>query len=454
MKLETYFYQQSEEKLSDERKIALYQRICEKRSSVSRNLVRTNILRKRKVYAFVSFILICWFFWIFFWDLPKLTEYRAFWTEKNPSGANVANAGYIAEVLEINGEYIIEKEGKTFQNSVLFDWDLITLKDNAKIIFNINAHIKAEIQGPAKFSISKVSDWKYHLFLMQWDFLKIDSDESNDILQIETDEMTIETDKDEKVALTLTKTESKTELENKGSSLIIKDKSNWEEEITLQSEKILTMEDNDITRIADIEGFATALTSKQNLTYTTTFPVQQEMTETWDISTIWITPQDIESLIENDEFLTIKNEVSEELEKDISNDLAYNADEKIVPTESQLSQITAALNSSFLMGDMKELYLAKKSWESEKIIAAYRNILWRIKAVADACNVNISLDANAKSILAQIDSIKEGMWKYHFPPAKDAQLSTLKNWINYIENNSLTEEWDIFSSTLPSNLRF
>lgn len=58
----------------------------------------------------------------------------------------MVNAAQVGEILEINGEYIIEKEGKQFQNSVLFDGDLIALKDNAKIIFNINEHIKAEVQ--------------------------------------------------------------------------------------------------------------------------------------------------------------------------------------------------------------------------------------------------------------------------------------------------------------------
>lgn len=55
------------------------------------------------------------------------------------------SAAQVAEILEINGEYIIEKEGKQFKNSVLFDGDVIILKENAKIIFNINEHIKAEI---------------------------------------------------------------------------------------------------------------------------------------------------------------------------------------------------------------------------------------------------------------------------------------------------------------------
>ena len=288
---------------------------------------------------------------------------------------------------------------------------------------------------------------------MEWDFLKVDSDESVDILQVETDEMTIETNKDEKVALTLTKVDHRTELENKWSSLLIKDKTNQEEEITLEPEKLLTMEANDITHITDIKEFATALTSKWNLTYTTTLPIED--TIEWDLNEKTPEVTDIETLIkENDDFLTSNSAIPGEIEENISNDLAYNADEKIVPTENQLSQITAALNSSFLMWDVKDLYLAKESWDSNKIASAYRNILWRVKAVADVCNVNISLDPSAKSVLAQIDLVINWMKHYHFPPTKETQLNTLKNWINYVENTPITESREIFESQLPSNLRF
>ncbi|MBQ9553400.1 hypothetical protein IJU97_00005 [bacterium] len=97
---------------------------------------------------------------------------------------------------------------------------------------------------------------------MEGDFLKIDSEESDDVLQVETEEITIETTKDEKVALTLTKKDTKTELENKGASLLVKDKSTQDESITLEPEKLLTMDANDITHITDIEEFATALTRR------------------------------------------------------------------------------------------------------------------------------------------------------------------------------------------------
>lgn len=451
MKLSTYFNQQGWERLSDERKIALYQRICEERSHVPQSFLRAHILRKNRIYAALCLVLVFSFFWIFFGDIPEFNEYRAFWTMKTPSW-NYVSADYVAEVLEINWDYIIEKEGKTFQNSVLFDGDIITLKDSAKIIFNINDHIKTEIQWPAKFTISKVAEWKYHLFLMEWDYLKIDSEESDDILQVETDEMVVATEKDEVIALTLTKSNTKTTLENKGSSLVVKDKSE-EEEITLEPEKLLTMAPNDITQISDLKEFTSALSKGWNITYTTTNTVKEEKDE--ERVEPEIDYSDLEWIISWDIFLTSTDKWSTDVDKEsIKSDLSYNVDEKIIPTEAQLSQITAALNSSFLLWDVKELYLAKQASNSEAITNAYRTILWRVKAVGDACNITVSLDATSSSVLAQIDKVVQGMDKYHFPPTKEKQIKTLKNWISYIEWNTLNQSWEEFSAQLPSNLKF
>ena len=449
MKLSTYFNQQGQERLSDERKIALYQRICEERSKAPQSFLRAYVFRKNRIYALLSLVLIFSFFWIFFWDIPEFNEYRAFWTTKTPSW-NYVSADYVAEVLEINWDYIIEKEGKTFQNSVLFDGDVITLKDSAKIIFNINDHIKTEIQWPAKFTINKVSNGKYHLFLMEWDYLKIDSEESEDILQVETDEMVVATEKDEKIALTLTKNNTKTTLENKWSALVVTDKAE-EEEITLEPEKLLTMAPNDITHISDIKEFSSALSKGWNLTYTTSITWEEKEAET----KTEITYNELAGIISWDVFLASSEKWVADVDKEsINNDLSYSTDDKIIPTENQLSQITAALNSSFLLWDVKNLYLAKQNWDSAAITSAYRTILWRVKAVGDACEVSVSLDATASSILSQIDKVAEGMNKYHFPPTKKNQLSTLKNWISYVEGNSLDQDWDEFVGQLPGNLKF
>jgi hypothetical protein len=70
--------------------------------------------------------------------------------------------------------------------------------------------------------------------------------------------MVVATEEDEKIALTLTKSNTKTTLVNKGSALVVTDKAE-EKEITLESEKLLTMAPDDITNISDIKEFTSTL---------------------------------------------------------------------------------------------------------------------------------------------------------------------------------------------------
>nr|MBR6099788.1 hypothetical protein [bacterium] len=70
--------------------------------------------------------------------------------------------------------------------------------------------------------------------------------------------MVVATEEDEKIALTLTKSNAKTTLVNKGSALVVTDKAE-EKEITLESEKLLTMAPDDITNISDIKEFTSTL---------------------------------------------------------------------------------------------------------------------------------------------------------------------------------------------------
>jgi len=116
MNLHSYFTQQGKQKLSDERKLLLYQRICEERSVASHSLKRSTILTKKNVYSFLAFALFFAFFGNFFWENAEISEYRAFFTQKVLPGFGSVNAAQVGEILEFNGEYIIEKEGKQFKN--------------------------------------------------------------------------------------------------------------------------------------------------------------------------------------------------------------------------------------------------------------------------------------------------------------------------------------------------
>lgn len=158
MKLQEYFNQLSENRLRDHEKFSLYQRISEQRTLAEKSLKRTHIFFSKKlIYSCITLVLIIGFFGSYFWDNPYIQNYRAFFIERNPF-FNTTNADQIASILEVNGDYIIEKEGKQFKNSKLFDGDLITLKENAKIIFDINEKTQIEVQGPAQFRLSQKTE--------------------------------------------------------------------------------------------------------------------------------------------------------------------------------------------------------------------------------------------------------------------------------------------------------
>jgi len=69
------------------------------------------------------------------------------------------------------------------------------------------------------------------------------------------------------------------------------------------------------------------------------------------------------------------------VQKAVDTELEYHSDEKKIPTETQLSQITAALNKTFLLTDIQNLYIAKLDNNTEAIQNAYRAIAWRIKSI-------------------------------------------------------------------------
>ncbi|RAL56767.1 hypothetical protein BSK20_00645 [SR1 bacterium human oral taxon HOT-345] len=456
MNLHNYFTQQSRQYLPDNRKLALYEKICYQRSGFSPSLKRSKILTKKRVYAFLSFVLFFACFGTFFWEDTRLVDYRAFFTQKGFFGLGSVSAAQVAEILEINGEYIIEKEGKQFKNSVLFDGDVIILKENAKIIFNINEHIKAEILGPAKFIITYISEGKYRLSLLEGNFLKLDGNRNVDALEVETEDMAISMTKDEEIALELTKVNNTTQVKNAGAPLLIKNKKTKTEEAPtkLETAKLLTVQDNDIAKITDIETLEEVLSTKNNLTHTVT--LAQNTTGQQLLSGGIPSPEEPSILSGDTSFLASNHtEVSSGNQESITSDLAYQSDEKSIPTETQLSQITAALNPNFILGDIQLLYTAKLGENSEAIQGAYRTLLWRLKSIGDAYSIQIKTDTPTSSnFLSELKKLQQGLNKYHLPPAKIQQLEVLKNWAIHLQNLVPTEDWEVYKKTLPANLQF
>ena len=448
MKLSTFFQEQQRTKISDQQKLQLYHLIQQKKSKSQTSLIKRAVFHKQLRYSLMSLTMIFVFFGTYFWNNLETRDYRAFFSHKLPS-LNSAQADQIAKIQEINWEYIIEKDGKQFHNSVLFDWDLITLKPNAKVIFNINESTQVEVKGPAQFSISKKLQGGYLLKLIDGEFFKITTDRSQDALTIETPKLSLETEKSQKINLELTKITTKLQVKNQGDPLLVAQKDEKQKRITktLASAKVLTVQENDINRIEDMISFSKSILAG-NLTHTSssssvvvTTGEKSEFTGTiitWD-----------------KELLAIKEFVQEEgvVNTGIIATISDTQSNKKVPTEAQMSHISAALSSSFLADEVKVLYGALYSQDAAQVERSYMRFNSKIQAIAHNFALPVPTGKTASELSQSAESLLSGLNSYHIPPAKMVQLRKLRNWFNKLKTQP-TESWEDFSQHIPTNLKF
>lgn len=194
------------------------------------------------------------------------------------------------------------------------------------------------------------------------------------------------------------------------------------------------------------------LTTRKNLTHTTNL----ESLQSGEVLKK-LTVEEIAQLTSGDtSFLasTTQAALASGQQEEIASAFAYQADQKKVPTEKQLSQITAALNAGFLLSDMEAIYQAKLDADSEALASAYRNLGWRLKSLGDVVGVEIDVNGSAPQLLSQLEKIQSGFQNYHFPSSKVQQLDILKNWLKHFESFSPREDWESYKNSLPSSLKF
>ena len=398
----------------------------------------------------MSLTMVFVFFGTYFWNNLETRDYRAFFSHKLPT-LNSAQADQIAKIQEINWDYIIEKDGKQFHNSVLFDWDLITLKPHAKVIFNINENTQVEVKGPAQFSISKKLQGGYLLKLIDGEFFKITTDRSQDALTIETPKLSLETEKSQKINLELTKVTTKLQVKNQGDPLLVlvaqKDEKQKRVTKTLASAKVLTVQENDINRIEDMTSFSKSILAG-NLTHTsslsTTLVTTGENPDFTGTIAIW-----------DKELSAIKEFVQEDgvVNSGIIATISDAQSRKKVPTEAQLSHISAALSSSFLADEVKVLYVALYSQDAAQVERSYVRFNSKIQAIAQNFALPVPTGKTASELSQSAESLLSGLNSYHIPPTKMVQLRKLRNWFNKLKTQP-TESWEDFSQHIPTNLKF
>ena len=215
---------------------------------------------KRIMYTSLAAVLV---FVVFGWLLLDRTQVVDFWifSVKQNNTPNGVFADYVAEIVEFNGEYSLERNGKILKKSdklnIIQDGDVVSFPEWTDLIFNLQDWTQAKIVWPAEFSITKTEKW-YQISLFDGKFFRIYCPECTSDVEIITPDFSISQEKDQTLDLHIAKEENGEMLvKNDGDKITVKTKNSEKETeikqvsselvaIAPDSDKINVVEDGEI----------------------------------------------------------------------------------------------------------------------------------------------------------------------------------------------------------------
>lgn len=437
MKLKDYFQNKQEFQLSENDKLALYEKIVsqQKRKSLSRMV-------KVKYFAYWLILLILLFgiYWVYFdvdWDINWLAVQNV---------TNTASADYIAKVVDFNGTFYIQREWKLIKTSNISNWDNVILKKWSEIVFDIDSWTKAKLTWPARFSLAQDENG-YQLLIAEWDFIQMESIEPESApVEISVwDDFTVSSEKN--TNLLITKSDNEYKVNNQWWNIKVTKNG---KETQVKAKELVAINENDITLIQNAEQFQTAF-------------VEQKINQTFEIK-----EKDPEKLTENlikeiSTWATVKIEntwLAEEL---------WIVDSKKIPTEEQSKTLYTNLDKNSLMRTLENMRESRKLWNKKDYNYSKTQIDTKIQKIYTSFSIKYQNLWTVSDIETLIEKLNNS---YHIPSSQISNLRTIISWIDYIENSEfgtyapnndaekVNTDVDIelkrneFNATLPSNLIF
>jgi len=409
MRLKDYFDQKREIIVSSWDKLEIYQKIISKRNTKSFQPQRQFFFVKSFAYSLVLWFLLLWLYWTYIFNWMFIINKDWFFIQRS-NWIKSVQADYVAKIIEFNGNFYIWHSWEYYQWSNISNWDTVTLQDWAELVFHIDQWTEAKVVGPAKFLITKW-DNSYKLNLIYWDFIELKSIEAQKPQNIEfsTQNFTIkQSDNTKPISFQLIKQWEQTLLKNNWPQLIItqKNKENKQTQKELNSDKILSIQDNDISIIND-EKLSQAITQKN---FTQTLSFNNEQPTTGDLDTI------------------LNKDYSQEESKVIN---IWLSSDKLIPTEEQMSKLRWSLSKTALVKDLNNI--TNPQWNENTSINNLEN---KIKQIYISFDINYT-KINWTTIQEKISQLKDNInrlsstlqEKYHIPPT---YITDLKNIINQL----------------------
>ena len=489
MKLSEYFRHQKSQEMPAHIKSELFSRIQKEKSWIE---ITTKIpsrifffASKRIMYTSLAAVLV---FVVFGWvllDKTQVVDFGIFSVKQNNT-PNTVFADYVAEIVEFNGEYSLERDWKTILNSdklkKIQDWDIVSFPEWTDLIFTLQDGTQAKIIWPAEFSISKTEKW-YQISLFDGKFFRIYCPECSSDMEIVTPDFSISQWKDQTLDLHIAKEENGEMLvKNDGDKVTVKTKNsgNKTEVKQISSELVAINSDSDKINVVENDEVMLNFMAKNNISATFTLSTEnvqwpeikhEEKNNLIAMQTWWENKKSSENNAKSgkaensvDESIVIPEEKDPLLEwlKEVILDTVevWEIDENItsqlwissedgqqVPSTSQMQVLTTNLNSFFLMNIFESTYKQDKADQNISRLAD------RINTISASFGYSNRASSDLSSIKSTIYTLKSQLEKDRYiSPSYILQLEKVANWCDELRNPS-KPDWDSLKFDLPINLR-
>lgn len=484
MKLSEYFQQQKSHKMPSHLKSEIFSRIQKEKSiwiQISTKFVSRKFFfaSKQFMYASLATLLAVVVFWGLFLDQTDRVDFGIFSIQKhlNPNGVL---ADYVAEVIEFNGEYSLQRDKITISNlqelKLIESGDIVFLQQWTELIFTLKDGTQARIVGPAEFSIIKWKKW-YQIFLVDGKFFRIYSPECISDMEIITPDLSIHHNKNQALDLHIAKEDDWEVLVKNdwGEITVTSTKSEHDIETKLNSADLVAISPNSKSlEILSWSDLMAAFMAKNNISSTFTlsrdkveWPTIQPNISTWTLAmntntqasdkdnldtSTWIMNSDSDPLLEwIIDVLSSDFVITWTINEEISSELWLATDWLQVPSADQLQSLKTNINSFFLMNLFESIYVDNVSTSkfAERINAISSSFGYSDRASSDLSSIK-NLTLTLKSKLQQ---------ERYIAPSYIQQLEKVANWCDELASHSVVE-WETLydqrenlKANLPAHLQ-
>lgn len=439
MKLKDYFKAQNNYHIDTTQKFLMYEKIISKQNKYNQSPVKKFFSVKSFAYWFMSMLILVWVYGLFF--VQDHISYEDFIVQNQN---NIANAWYIAKVVEFNGNFYVSHGDKIYKTNKIADGDVVVLKKWSEVIFDINSGTQTKLVWPARFTLSQNDSGVYQLAIAEWDYIQIESSTWESMEITLWDDITISSS--ENLDLLITKSDNEYKINNQWNQVKVTTNNKTKQ---LESKQLLAIKDNDIRLIENAEDFKVAFTQQS---ISQTFEIKEETQKTPE-NTQKTTDALIQEITDKKVDHTLSND-----QKQVAEELGI-WDKLKIPTQDQTKQLYNNLDKTSLLWTLESLYKDQILWDTKDYNFYLNNIYTKIQNLYKTFDIKLS----KTNIVSDIQTLRTSLSEfYHIPTSQLNNLSTLANWITYIQSQpaSVTDHEQAdqartnLINNLPSNLIF